>query len=486
MATPTSDPSAKPPGGAHGTYITAAQLYSRIEEIQEEIQALEGNLRPTGAGLGKSQEASAGPKLTDWAQTSAAALAILGVGLYGAIRFGQQIFCNALGVRPEEVGLTYAASVSRAAVVIIALVSIILFYISGSLLWIVISAYLYDRGWIVRVVLLIVSGALGIGMTIVGLYVASLMGDAAELTALILLGLGGIAFIAPGVWHFCRWLWRKWRQPNRLTGELRVTNPEGPEGVGQPGAETPLQTPVANDKDRKAIRVLVVAFVLCLLVFGSFALSGTSATRAAERVRSGQAVGLAGGFGALGLRAEHVLVTGTPAVELELSNRDLMYLGQADGSTVVYDVNDDKALRLPSDSVSVVHKKAMITWEGSLSKDEALDFDENVSFGYDPDQKLSGVALGEAELGWSGDVIEVLPKHAGEVRAALLSQGAAHTRENCVQASKFFDQLQVGKQVKEDLSFCLHSSEGRWSLIQLTEVSLDKGIIEFRANEWPQ
>jgi hypothetical protein len=485
MATTANDPDAKPPGRAHGQLLTTDQLSTRIKDLQEEIQALEANLRETGAAINKSQRASTELALADWAQTSAAALAILGVGLYGSIRFGQQVFCNALGVRPEEIGLTYAASLSRAAVVIIALISVVLFYYSGAVLWGYMSESLFERGWLLRVVLLIVSAALGVGMVLACGYVAGLMGDAAQLAALIPIFLFGLVWGANLIWQLCRWAWRKWRRPNRLTSELRVENSEAAEEVDDPAPETSPQSSATQGAGRKLPRVLVVVFVLSALIFGSFALSGTTATRAAERVRSGRALGLTGGFGALGLRAEHVLVTGTPAVELELSNRELMYLGQADGSTVVYDFNDDRALRLPSDSISVVHKRAMISWEGLLRKDEALDFDTSFSFSY-PRQKPSEAALKQAELAWSGNVIKVLPKDSGEVRVALLGQKAAPTREGCVQATNYFDELQVNRQVKKGLRFCLHSSQGRWTLIQLGKVSLEEGIIEFRANEWPQ
>jgi hypothetical protein len=61
-------------------------------------------------------------------QTAASLLFIAGAGLFAAIRFGQQVFYNRFGVRPEEVGLSYAASVSRAAVTIVVLSTGVAFF----------------------------------------------------------------------------------------------------------------------------------------------------------------------------------------------------------------------------------------------------------------------------------------------------------------------------------------------------------------------
>jgi hypothetical protein len=59
----------------------------------------------------------------DLIQKTLQALTLIGVGLYGAIRFGQQLYCDRLGITPEEIGLTYVASISRTAVILTALLA---------------------------------------------------------------------------------------------------------------------------------------------------------------------------------------------------------------------------------------------------------------------------------------------------------------------------------------------------------------------------
>jgi len=72
---------------------------------------------------------SNGPE-KDLIQRTLQALTLAGLGLYGAIRFGQQLYCDGLGITPEEIGLTYTGTISRAAVILIALAAPLVFFVS--------------------------------------------------------------------------------------------------------------------------------------------------------------------------------------------------------------------------------------------------------------------------------------------------------------------------------------------------------------------
>jgi hypothetical protein len=78
-------------------------------------------IAPIGTGANQPNSPSNGVKWPDLLQGTTSLVILLGLGLYGAVRFGHQVFCDQLGVRPEDIGLTYAASVSRAAVILVVL-----------------------------------------------------------------------------------------------------------------------------------------------------------------------------------------------------------------------------------------------------------------------------------------------------------------------------------------------------------------------------
>jgi hypothetical protein len=68
---------------------------------------------------------------------------ILGLALYGAARLAEETFYGALGTTPDEVGLSYLATVTRAAIGVVSAGTLILIYLLLSMGWFLLSKYLW-------------------------------------------------------------------------------------------------------------------------------------------------------------------------------------------------------------------------------------------------------------------------------------------------------------------------------------------------------
>jgi hypothetical protein len=248
------------------------------------------------------------PDLSKNFQIATAAISLLGLGLYGAVRFGQQLFYNRLRLTPEEVGLSYAAAVSRAAVIIIALLMTLILATST----IGIGEYLPNR-----------RGCLG---SVAGYLLGIAGGGAAVFISVIALGDIGW-FIGAGI---C---------------------------FGSIAAFVALQALRARGvslqtlRDRPAFPLAIISMITIL----AFVLSGVTALRSASKVNEGKELFGPGAYGILGLRSEPVTVTGQLPTGFS-APKDIVYLGRSDGMIVLYDYSEDEPIRIPSDGVVVLHR----------------------------------------------------------------------------------------------------------------------------------
>jgi hypothetical protein len=247
------------------------------------------------------------PDLSKLFQTSTALLSLLGIGLYGAVRFGQQIFYNELGLAPEEVGLSYASSLSRAAVIVAAVSSVFLLGVSINVIADSLSRgqELRIGGLVAQILAFLVTMAAWIPISIFVWGDIEYIGIGAVLSLLV-------AFTLP--------LFR---------GNLNLN----------------------TFARRPALAIMVIS----LVTVGGFVLSGTTAHLSATAVKEGKEISGRGAFGVLGLRAEHVKLTGDLPKNFTAPD-SISYLGSAEGTIIVYEYDDkDAPLRIPADGVAISH-----------------------------------------------------------------------------------------------------------------------------------
>lgn len=261
----------------------------------------------------------------DVIQRTLQALTLAGLGLYGAIRFGQQLYCDSLGINPEEIGLTYTASISRAAVILISLSAPLALFV------VVVLAYAVFEGTN-RAARRMQEGILAISViiTIIVIFLAN------ELLDLSLNPL--VIFLTPIVLYFVTW----------LLVLLYFYAQGGDEG-------RPLliiDRDLVAEADFSYQRVIGLG-LLALVIIASFLMAGFFARSQADAVKAGRSVGQGEGLQILGLKANPVLITGAVPKELQIEKRRLLYLGRADGKLVVFDVACDKPLRLADPQLSI-------------------------------------------------------------------------------------------------------------------------------------
>jgi hypothetical protein len=243
-------------------------------------------------------------------------LPVLALAIYGFIRFGQQAFCDQLGVTPEEIGLTYAASVSRAAVLIVVFTSFAGLIIAGSVFTALAAP---NRGlallkWPIAL-LIYGSGAAA---------AAWLFGWAVAFALMLLIF--PCASLYPAAFRTSTLTWDEWLESSD---------------------RAPMSNPPSN---------YWPGVVVALLCVGLFFVSAYVGRSAASRVKDGQSVSLGEGLGLLGIRGAPVTLVGTVPKDINQSGRNLVYLGRADSVIVLYDARSKGVLRIPSDGITVIYK----------------------------------------------------------------------------------------------------------------------------------
>jgi hypothetical protein len=218
---------------------------------------------------------------------------------------------------------------------------------------------------------------------------------------------------------------------------------------------------------------------LAVLFFGLLLLSGVSADRAANRVVDGERLAPNSGFGLLGLQAEFVVVIGELPQNLDLSNRDVMYLGQADGTAVLYDLSSGLTIRAPSEGIAVVRGSHRIDFF-SLRPDADVDLDRGII------DRAGRIDPFRVELSWRDDRLLLGPRLASTslVRAGIVDDALSPSRDACTSLKAPLEQLDVDD-LRWGLRFCVHTDDGRWVLLTVTDVEDHPRRVSLEAVSWP-
>jgi hypothetical protein len=442
---------------------------SEVDHLRHQLE-IEQVRRKAAEQLAAERIPPPSARLLDMIQIIAAMLAVLGASLYGAIRLGHQVYGDRLGIKPEEIGLTYASSVSRAAVILVALTAIIAFYVCGALCF----AQLQNLNLpgLVRVLVTLFLFVVGAVLATASQFFANLLGPRASRLILVFFFVCAvvvwISFIVRLVGPFAV------RVVRLLVGKL-------PWGSGRAIKEVPTSVLSGTDdenRERESVldrlvrnvrKPINVAFLVSTLAFGSFLLAGMSARRAAERVQVGVPVDPSTGFGLLGIRAERVLVSGDLGDRLELSKRPIMYLGQADSTVVFYDPLTNTVIRLPAESAAVVAGEWPTVKTYWLRRGWAVDFDSGLI------QRVRSLTrtFEGAELVWLDKDARLIRESMTslDIEGFTLPADAASTRDACVKATATFQRASMSDILSKRMRICVHTDEGSWALLRFRKVN---------------
>jgi hypothetical protein len=287
-------------------------LSSPRDQTTHEIEDLSQSSRPKKEPRESQQEASKEASLdfSRLLQTCTGLLTLLGIGLYGAIRFGQQQFYDSLGSTPEEVGLTYGATLSRAAAVSAAIMTALVVVASQS----AITARWSFHSWF-RMVLTIV------------LWVALLLFTLIATIVISALALGWIGVVIFGIGVFAIFV-------TQLMLDRK----------GVPIADQILRNP-ATALSAVAL-IALMAFMVCGVIGGS----------SAQALKGGKEVTAGGGaYRVLGLRGEHVKLSKLSGKLPSYFDVDtLIYLGRSENTIILFNYGVDDLIRIPADGIIVL------------------------------------------------------------------------------------------------------------------------------------
>jgi hypothetical protein len=437
------------------------------------LHSTESHTGPTGTDTKQPNPPSGGISWPDLVQGATSLTILLGLGLYGAVRFGHQIFCEQLGVRPEDIGLTYAASVSRAAVVLVVLAVCLGIILIGVTVLdnIEIPNLPKPIEFLTPVAAGLVGGAGGTFIVVVALVLASLLG-VTSLFGIIAMIVGGFLIIR-GVAAFVRG-WRRRGTPNQE-------------------ARPDLQKRPHPDRFRWLRNRSMVVLLACLLTAAAFIASGMSANTAANHIKNGDTVQASGMPGILGLHGEPVLATGDLADDLYLSNRLIMYLGQSDGSVVLYDVDAGWPMRLPADGISIVGGTKPATGEIVLKEGRTVDLDV-VAAALESGEPIDLNAASkkqqdtdEFELALRGSAIQPATKldPGSAVRIAKVDSGAAPRRATCAKATVSLKKQLPVAELREGVQLCIRTDLDRWIMLRVRRVKQSPVELTLQLIDWP-
>jgi hypothetical protein len=278
-------------------------------------------------------------------------LPLLGVGLYGALRFGQQLFCNRLDVTPEEIGLTQSATIARAAVVVVILLSffalptaaLFLFGdVIGKIDRIMVRDQYYEDA-MTGLIYLILAFILVFSLIILAMMFSVVENMGGPAMRLVWFALGAY-FVYWVIYEVTSSRKRRWR----------FREPRGSSKAQSRRRARRLILHYLRQLDwrQEARQPLSIIMFLSAIIALSFALAASSGAHAADRVKTGKEVSIGGGFGALGVIGQPASLSNLPPT-VDLSNKQLMYLGRSGQVIVVYDVSCKRPLRIPADGVVI-------------------------------------------------------------------------------------------------------------------------------------
>jgi hypothetical protein len=259
---------------------------------------------------------------------SAQVLALCGVGIYGAIRFGQQLYCNKLGITPEEIDLTYTASISRAAVILAALGF-------SLLLALIISGFAGIAHGTTR-------GAKFLQYSLTVLALVAIW----SIPAILLPLLGFMAFLILSIAIIAVmivWIIGVFVEARRIKKRQQRTR----NWLLNPDPTVPVERLVG-----KHLRTAGFLLGISLVITLSFVGAGFSGSSYAESVKNGYPTQNEG-LQLLGLKASIVRLTGGVPKDPDVSNRKLIYLGQNAKNIVLYDVACGQPLRIPNENITI-------------------------------------------------------------------------------------------------------------------------------------
>jgi hypothetical protein len=273
------------------------------------------------------------PRPLDWKETISQVttlLSFLAIGLYGAVRFGQQVFCNRLGITPEAIGLTYANTISRAAVVIAAITSA--WALAYSTYIVVDRPSPKESSWKRRTRILVNFSTFVLGAILMAVLMYSFWLVGGFIGAVVAF----VSWLAmPAVKFFIR-----------RSGRI---HDGGAASRAQSLQSQPNISLLEWLRQRPAASVMIVSLITAV----AFLLAGGTADIASEQVQKGGNIRVGSGFGVLGLHAERIQLSGSLPSGFDTSNLDLRYLGRADGIIVFYDVANGGTILVPEDGIIV-------------------------------------------------------------------------------------------------------------------------------------
>jgi hypothetical protein len=262
-------------------------------------------------------------------------------GLYAALfvvhRFISSLFYSEFGIAPEEAGVAYAESLLEAAVGTF----LLLVGVNAVVLAVAIPALLVST--------LRTAGSLRRSWR---------RAKAHKVQAITLLTkrLAIVAAFVAGIWLSSAtrsWVWIV--VAGLVLGGLfelgeRVRNPFAAELESEPRA----QGVGKPERDRTRLVVLLILILTALVAVSLLVGEAIRAPRAAEAAKEGDEVA---GFPFTAWRAQHATISWLgptrPAFLADVQRHCLMYLGQANGIAVLYDVDSAATLRLPTGDLVV-------------------------------------------------------------------------------------------------------------------------------------
>jgi hypothetical protein len=301
--------------------------------------------------MADAEQKSSQPSVVTWLlEHATATITVMGLAVYGLVRFGIDAFYSELGVTAEEVGLTYPAILSRAILTFLSLLVITIS--SGGLLG-------YPLGRVLGRLLNkhSPSGPLLREMSVrsaIRAPMSRIQADQALPTSLVL-----YTVAVPAILYITN---MAMGNPIDLIPRYSIVVLLILIGIPSLGLLYVLRArrpPKPPDKSRtyRAQDVMILASVITsVLIGGAFLLSWQSGSRQAERVMEGFPVSRPVPFlssGALNIQAKCVGVTTLDhQVPPVVAPRTALYLGQSGGILVLYKVGVGP-LRLPASRFSV-------------------------------------------------------------------------------------------------------------------------------------
>jgi hypothetical protein len=313
-------------------------------------------------------------QIGDWVlRNPAVAISIVGLFTYGLLRFDYVLFYGGLGVTPEDVGLTYSNVLAQS--------------LAGVAVFILLFGATFVAAIIVLYFLPVVVGVplgLLIGVTfkravqrthaLIQTIMESRVGIALVLLVLVLIPVVGILTTSPeeeliGL--------RSERWYNLLLGSFLAGVFIGLAHLPKAPKNLTLRRPgdvvsYAHRKSSETIKNLGIgrsSLALVILLFGveaALVLLPFRALEAADDVKRGESIQglhILSSIPILTLRAEHARVFNKDSLDrvarsgynanLQISGDCWMYLGQAGGVAVFYDVRSEQAIRVPSGEVAI-------------------------------------------------------------------------------------------------------------------------------------